>query len=133
MYIVITSVNNIKGDKMKKTIKLLALGFITGILNGLFGSGGGTIVVPALVFLFLIEDHKAHASAIAVILPFALISSFIYIKNGIYDVPLTFKVGAGSILGGYIGATLLNKLSSDSLKKIFGTFMIIAALRMWFS
>ncbi|WP_026487485.1 sulfite exporter TauE/SafE family protein [Caldanaerobius polysaccharolyticus] len=118
---------------MKKTAGLITLGFITGILNGLFGSGGGTIVVPALVFLFLIEDHKAHASAIAVILPLTIISSFIYIEKGVYDIPLTIKVGLGTVLGGYIGARLLNKLSSSLLKKIFGAFMIIAALRMWFS
>lgn len=133
MYMAPLYVNNIKGDKMKKTITLLMLGFITGILNGLFGSGGGTIIVPALVFLFSIEDHKAHSSAIAIILPLTIISSLIYVKNGIYDIPLTIKVGIGSILGGYIGAKLLNLLSSNSLKKIFGAFMIAAAIRMWFS
>lgn len=116
---------------MGKTIKLIILGFITGILNGLFGSGGGTIVVPALVFLIGLEDHKAHASAIGVILPLTLISSFMYIRHGIYNIPLTLKISLGSIGGGILGAILLNKLKSSTLKKIFGIFMIAAAVRMF--
>jgi len=112
--------------------KTAAIGLVSGICNGLFGSGGGTILVPAMVFLLKVEQHKAHATAIAVILPLTIISSIIYITSGIYDITLTYKITIGSILGGLLGAILLNKLSSNFLRKIFGIFMIIAAIRMWF-
>ncbi len=113
-------------------VKLTAIGLVTGILNGLFGSGGGTIVVPALNIVMKAEVHKSHATSIAVILPLTIVSAAIYILHGITDWPLTIRVGAGSIVGGYIGASLLNKINSGLLKKIFGIFMIAASVRMWF-
>ncbi|MDI6602150.1 MAG: sulfite exporter TauE/SafE family protein [Thermoanaerobacteraceae bacterium] len=113
--------------------KLSTIGLITGILNGLFGSGGGTIVVPALNLIMKTEVHKCHATAIAVILPLTIASSLVYAFHGITDWPLTIKVGMGSVVGGYIGASLLNRINSSMLKKIFGIFMIAAAIRMWFN
>ncbi|SNX52667.1 hypothetical protein SAMN05660242_0084 [Thermoanaerobacterium sp. RBIITD] len=119
------------GDVMTIYVKLAMLGFITGILNGLFGAGGGTIIVPFMVFLLGIEDHKAHATAISIILPLTILSSLIYIKNGIVDIPLTLNVTIGSVIGGYIGALLLNKVPIKILRKLFGIIMIIASIRMW--
>ena len=57
----------------KSSFKLYLLGFITGLINGVFGSGGGMIIVPALVFLVGLEDYKAHATAISIILPISII------------------------------------------------------------
>lgn len=117
--------------RIAEIVKLTSIGLITGILNGLFGSGGGTIVVPALNIVMKAEVHKSHATAIAVILPLTIVSTTIYMLHGITDWPLTIKVGIGSIVGGYIGASLLNKIKSGMLKKIFGIFMIAASVRMW--
>lgn len=111
-------------------LKVVLIGLVTGLINGLFGSGGGTLLVPCLVFLMDIEDHKAHATAIAVILPLSVISSFIYFGHSVVDLRLTLKVATGAVLGGIIGSMLLNKLPVNLLRKIFGVFMIIAAIRM---
>ena len=110
--------------------KLLLIGFITGLINGLFGSGGGTVLVPCLVFLMDIEDHKAHATAIAIILPLSILSSVIYYSYNAVDIVLTTKVAIGSVLGGIVGSMTLNKLSVKTLRKFFGALMIIAAIRM---
>lgn len=130
-------INNViyknSGDEMVKKITLLKvvlIGLVTGLINGLFGSGGGTLLVPCLVFLMDIEDHKAHATAIAVILPLSVISSFIYFGHSVVDLKLTLKVATGAVLGGIIGSMLLNKLPVNILRKVFGVFMIIAAIRM---
>lgn len=112
--------------------KILVIGIFTGFFNGLFGSGGGTIVVPAMVFLLGVEEQKAHATAIAVILPLSIISAFIYYGNSFIDWGLTLNVVLGGVIGGYIGAKILNKFSANALRKIFGASMIIAALRMVF-
>ena len=49
--------------------KIAVLGLVTGFANGLFGSGGGTLVVPGMQKFLKVEQHKAHATAIAIILP----------------------------------------------------------------
>lgn len=117
---------------MKKSIYIVIIGVIAGLINGLFGSGGGTVLVPSMVFLLGIEQNKAHATAISIILPLSIISSFFYISNGLFDLKLTYKVAIFSIIGGYIGSILLNKFSNKTLRKIFGISMIIVAIRMVF-
>lgn len=116
--------------KYNYSFKAILIGLLTGFTNGLFGSGGGTVLVPCLVFLMDVEDHKAHATAIAIILPLSIISSFIYFRYQVVDIALTLKVITGSVLGGILGSMLLNKLSVGILRKIFGIVMIIAAIRM---
>ncbi|NLX69316.1 MAG: sulfite exporter TauE/SafE family protein [Clostridiales bacterium] len=118
---------------MKKTrswLKIVISGFIAGLCNGLFGSGGGTIVVPAMIHLLGMKEHDAHATALAVILPLTVISSFVYLRSGFFQWDVIFKVAAGGVLGGCIGAWILNRISTYWLRKIFGIFMIIAAIRM---
>ncbi|MGB7604945.1 MAG: sulfite exporter TauE/SafE family protein [Lutisporaceae bacterium] len=116
--------------KLKLNHKLLIIGLFAGLINGLFGSGGGTVLVPCLVFLIGVEDHKAHATAISIILPLSILSSLIYFRYNVVDISLTLKVAVGSIAGGIVGSMLLNKLSVNVLRKFFGLIMIIAAVRM---
>lgn len=113
---------------MKTTI----IGIVSGFINGLLGSGGGTIIVPALEYFNKTEEHKAHATAIAVILPLSVISSLIYLYKGKIIMNAVLIVGAGSILGSILGAFLLNKVSSSFLRRLFGIVMIISAMRMFF-
>ncbi|AUS96645.1 permease [Clostridium thermosuccinogenes] len=119
-----------KAGVIKRYFKYALIGLVTGTANGLFGSGGGTIAVPAMVLLLGVEDHKAHATAISIILPLTLISAFFYVKNNFVDWALTIKVTLGGIAGGYIGAKLLNICPARVLRRIFAAFMIAAALRM---
>ena len=114
------------------TIIVLTIGIIAGIINGLFGSGGGTLVVPALVFILGIEDYKAHATAISIILPLSIISSFIYFKKDIIQYKIALIVTLGGIFGSFIGAKILNKVPTSILRKVFGSTIIITALRMIF-
>ncbi|SKC70506.1 sulfite exporter TauE/SafE family protein [Maledivibacter halophilus] len=116
----------------KNIIKVGLLGVFTGFVNGLFGSGGGTLLVPGMIFLLKIEEHKSHATAISIILPLTIISTYVYFRSGIISYGITFKVAIGGVLGGYVGAKFLNKIPSSILRKIFAIFMIIAAFRMVF-
>ncbi|HEX2944876.1 MAG TPA: sulfite exporter TauE/SafE family protein [Clostridia bacterium] len=119
-----------KGNKFKKYIKYVAIGLVTGAANGLFGSGGGTIAVPAMVHFLGAEEHKAHATAISVILPLTVVSSVFYISKGYADWGLTLKVTLGGLIGGYIGARLLNVCPEKWLRRIFAIFMAAAGIRM---
>lgn len=115
-----------------KLLKCIIIGLVTGMANGLFGSGGGTIAVPAMVLLMGEDEHKAHATAISVILPLTVVSAVLYIANKHVEWGLTFKVTLGGMAGGYIGAKLLNICPGTLLRRIFALFMIIAAVRMIF-
>lgn len=118
--------NNKVGDFfMKEKI----LGFVTGLFNGFFGAGGGTILVPGMERFLNIKPHNAHASAIAVIFPLSIISAIIYF----FKVELMWQnilyVSIGGVIGGYLGANLLNKFSSKYLHIIFGFFMLLGAFK----
>lgn len=111
-------------------IRKIATGIVAGFLNGFLGSGGGTVVIPSLKYILKTEEHKAHATAILIILPLSILSFFIYFNNGYIDIILALKVAIGSILGSIVGAKFLNKISSKSLKKVFGIVLIFAAIGM---
>lgn len=115
-----------------KTVKIVAAGLVAGFCNGLFGSGGGIIVVPSMTYLLAVKEHDAHATAIAVILPLSIVSAIIYLKSGYFHWDIIWKVASGGIIGGLIGAWILPRISAPQLRKIFAIFMIIAALRMLF-
>ena len=111
----------------------ILIGLVTGVANGLFGAGGGTILVPSLQKFLKIKTHRSHATAIAVILPLTLLSIFFYRNSGKLDWGVLLWISLGGTIGGFLGAKLLNKLSSKWLHRIFGLFMMAAAVRMVFS
>ena len=112
--------------------KTMLIGLFGGFLNGLFGSGGGTIVVLAMEKFLKIKTVKAHATAIAIILPLSIVSIVMYLRGGEVDIPVLLAVSAGGVVGGVVGSKLLKKLSSNVVHKIFGMAMVVAALRMIF-
>lgn len=112
--------------------RLGTIGILTGLINGLIGIGGGTILIPAMVFLLGEEQHIAHGTSLAIILPTALVSTYVYQSNGHMDWSLVYKIAASGMIGGYIGARLMEQIPAARLKQIFGVFMIIAGARMVF-
>lgn len=120
--------------KNKQNHKLLVAigGIVSGFANGLFGSGGGTIIVPFLEIFLKLDPKKSHATAILIIFVFTLVSLVFYGFSGKLDFLLALKVSSGGVIGGLLGAKFLNKLSFNSIHKIFGGFMIFAAVRMVF-
>lgn len=118
---------------MKKDfLKSSAIGFVAGFCNGLFGSGGGTVAVPAMEKFLGVEEHKAHATAIAIILPLTVISAVLYVVKGYFEFSLAWQVSLGGVAGGVVGAYLLKKIPTPWLRKIFGVFIMAAAVRMVF-
>ena len=112
--------------------KNILIGIFTGFINGVFGSGGGTLLVPILNNILKVEEHKSHATALAIIIFLSTTSSLVYISKGTFDINLTIQAAIGSIIGGVIGAKLLSKVNGKFLRIGFGIVMIIAAFRMVF-
>lgn len=100
-----------------------------GIINGLLGSGGGMIAVPALEKSGL-EARKAHACSVAVILPLSLMSAALYLWRGDVTLADSFIYIPGGIIGALLGAWLLPKIPAGVLKKIFGIFAVWAGVRL---
>ncbi len=115
---------------IKNFPQIFAIGVVTGLVNGLLGIGGGTIAIPAMVFLLGVKQHQAHGTSLAIIFPTALVSTIIYGFNNNLDIMLALKVASAGMFGGYLGAKLMTKIPANTLKKIFATFMILAGLRM---
>ncbi len=86
-----------------------------------------------MTFLLDLHDHKAHATAISIILPLTIISSLIYIKSGNASLKVTIIVTIGSMIGAYIGSKILNRIPVNVIRKVFGTIMIITAIGMMFN
>jgi Predicted permeases len=115
---------------MSDNIKYALLGLIIGFTNGIFGAGGGMILILILEKMFSVEEKKSHATATAVILPLCIVSAFIMIKNYKFDWSMVLLISIGGIVGGFIGAKFLNKVSNTNLRKIFGFFIILAGVKM---
>lgn len=115
---------------MKKYWKHIIIGLVSGVLNGLFGAGGGSVVVPAMEIFLKMEEKKAHATAIAVILMFSLVSMAVYLYHGFFDVKLWIPVTIGGVLGGLVGAKLLGKIPKHWLKILFGAVIMVTAGKM---
>lgn len=107
-----------------------AIGLMAGFLNGLFGSGGGALVVPASRRFLGVSAHEAHAGAVAVMLPMTLVSASVYMFQTKPELMPALAVSAGGAAGGLIGARLLTRLSPSALRKVFGIFIIAAAVKM---
>ncbi len=87
------------------------------------------LVVPLLTGMGL-DAKKAHATAVAVILPLCFISALIYVVKGCFDMTLTLTVGGGVVAGGVLGALLLKKADNFLLSGLFYLVMIGAGIKM---
>ena len=108
----------------------ILVGLIAGTISGLFAAGGGMIVVPALIHLFKIEDSKARATSVFAILPMVVASWVFYYKNDYVYWNLGIKCEIGGIIGGIIGAKLLKKISTKTLRILFIVFLIYTSVKM---
>lgn len=116
----------------KNSFKKIIAGLLTGIVNGLFGGGGGMVVVPLMKNMLGYEEKYAHATAILVIAPVCAASLVTYIVNGYFSAEVILPAAVGSVAGGIVGAQLLDKLSSFWLNAVFLIVMLAAGLRMLF-
>lgn len=120
-----------KKQKNKKSLLIKgAFALVVGFINGFFGGGGGLVCVPTLERVYKLPTKKAHATAIAIMLPLSFISSIIYIINNSFNFWVTFSVTLGVLVGGFLGAILLKRFSGKVVKWIFIVVLFSAGVRM---
>ncbi|MCM1578819.1 MAG: sulfite exporter TauE/SafE family protein [Ruminococcus sp.] len=113
---------------MNKKIKMGFLGAVTGLANGFFGSGGGIIAVPMLKNTGL-EAKQAHACSLAVTLPLSAVSAYFYMRNGGVDIKGIVPLVLAGLLGAFVGAGFMKKISPKLLSVIFGVILMAAGIR----
>ncbi len=110
-------------------LRLSVVGALCGMMNGIFGSGGGLVAVPSLQKCGF-EVKKAHASSLALTGTFSVISAITYYMNGYADFGMAFRYIPGGIAGAIVGALLMKRISPAMLKKVFGVILIISGVRI---
>lgn len=116
---------------MESVLGFVALGLAAGVLSGLIGIGGGILIIPALVYLFSFEQHRAAGTTLALMVPpIGILAALEYYKKGFVDVRAAAFICAGFLVGGMIGARFANSVSSAALQRIFGLFLLAVAAKM---
>lgn len=109
-------------------ILLMATGI--GVLSGLFGIGGGALLVPLLVLLFSFEQHNAQGtSLIALVPPTGLLAFLEYYRANHVDVKVGLLLIPGVFLGGLLGSKLAQGLTARRMRRVFAAFLF--ALGFW--
>lgn len=109
----------------------IILGIVAGIFGGMFGIGGGTILIPALVFLFGLTQHQAQGTTLAIMVPpIGLLAALRYWQAGNVKISMAVFICLGFFIGGLFGANLIHKVSDPALKKLFGFYLLFISLRM---
>lgn len=106
------------------------IGILAGMICGLFSTGGGMILVPAMVYILGMADSKARGTSVFCILPMVITSSIFYYKGHYIDWKISILCAIGGAIGGYIGAKLLKKIPTRILKIAFTIFLFYASFKM---
>ena len=117
------------------TLLLLLMGITAGILSGLFGIGGGVVLVPAMVYGLKIGQKTASGvSLAAMLLPVGALGVYHYFKSGLITgehLKYSLWIALGMFLGAFIGARLAVHLPVKILQKGFALLLVFAAFRLW--
>ena len=111
----------------------VVLGIGAGLMGGALGLGGGTIIVPTLVLVCSFGQKNAQGTALAVMVPMALVGALRYWRNPAIEMH-ALTVGliiCGALLGVLLGTELASRLPAHILKKIFAAVLVIVAIKIF--
>lgn len=117
-------------ERRAPLLPLVAVGAAAGLLSGLFGVGGGILMVPALVLLVGFGQHRAQATSLAAIVPIAAVGAVVFGRADNVDLIAAVLLAAGSLVGVQAGARLMHRLGDRRLSVVFAVFLIVVALAM---
>ena len=107
------------------------LGLVAGFLSGILGIGGGIILVPALIFIFGFTQLQAQGTTLALMVPpIGLLAAMRYYQSGNVKLGIAGFICAGFVIGGLLGANLVQNLPEPLIRRIFAVFLLAISLRM---
>ena len=104
-------------------------GAAAGLVNGLFGGGGGMVLVPLLAGYCHLEERRAFATSVAIILPLCILSAGLYALRGSLDVGQALPYLAGGLIGGFLGGKLFRGVKLTWLRRGFGLLLLYGGVR----
>lgn len=113
-------------------LTFLLIGLAAGVLAGLFGIGGGVLIVPALMYFAAMPIKTATGTSLgALLLPVGLLGAVTYFRAGNLDVRASMLVAVGLFAGAYFGARIAQIMQPALLQRLFALFLVAIAIRMF--
>ncbi|MBE5821878.1 MAG: sulfite exporter TauE/SafE family protein [Clostridiales bacterium] len=112
-----------------RNIKIILIAIIAGIINGMFSTGAGLILVPALIYILKDDEYTARGTTLFIILILTIVNIFIYSSNQAIDLDIVYII-IGGIIGNTIGNKLVYKINRNILSIMFAIFTIIMGIGM---
>jgi uncharacterized membrane protein YfcA len=109
----------------------VAGGFLVGLVSGIVGIGGGVLLVPMMVLGFGFPQHLAQGTSLVAIIPTAVVGAATHHRQGNVVWRAALLMGAAGVVGAVGGALVALSLPRDLLARVFGAFLLLAALRLW--
>jgi len=113
-------------------VSVALVGLVSGIISGLFGVGGGIVMVPAMIFLLNLDPKVAIGTSLAVIIPTTMMGATAHFHMGHVNWKAALVLAPLAIFGGLVGAKLTGLIHAESLKKAFGGFLVLVGFYMLF-
>jgi uncharacterized protein len=114
-------------------MEYLAIGLAAGILSGLFGIGGGIVIVPALLLVKMRPETAIGTSLASLLLPVGALGAYRYYRAGFLDIRVALWIAAGLFVGAWLGANLALRLPTKELQRAFAVFLVFVAGHLWLS
>jgi len=113
-------------------MEFLAIGVVAGVLSGMFGIGGGVVIVPMLMLVASMKPEMATGTSLAsLLLPVGALGALHYYRSGFVEVRPALWIALGLALGAYLGAYLALRLPARDLQRAFAIFLVFVAVHMW--
>ena len=110
-------------------VMYLLIGAVTGFLSGMLGVGGGGIMVPSLVILGGMGQHLAQGTSLLAMVPVSISGAWTHLRLGNVRTDISWGLAAGSVAGGYLGASAAGALPEALLRTVFAGVGIWVSLR----
>ncbi len=110
--------------------KFALSGVLTGFVNGLFGAGGGMLMVPLLTRFCAVEDKEAFATSLCIVLPISLVSLVVYAMGGNLELQNAIPYLLGGSLGGIAAGLSYRKVSAGFLHKVLAVVILFGGIRL---